>query len=224
MARLSPLLNGVCSIDLHRLSLTRLRSITLVLPWADPLPDSLVLSGAAPSIEYSPVRDLRPLVRKRATTSNGCARYSRALTRSAVFRTFLTTSKGKASDAAFVAEAPKESAVGRVGEQPRAQRFAIHALLRYRAPDGEWQQGTIVNISESGVLFQTSQEAPSIRELEMRFSLPTGVAGEAAAQMECRGVVTRTVSLPGSAEATGIAARITKFHFVRANTSGLKEV
>ena len=71
---------------------------------------------------------------------------------------------------------------GRFGEQPRAQRFKIHTALRYRPAggEGEWQQGTMVNISESGVLFRTNQEVPTIREIEMRFRLPTVMAGETA--------------------------------------------
>lgn len=117
--------------------------------------------------------------------------------------------------------------MGRFGEQPRAQRFAIHTPLRYRAAGGEWREGTMVNISESGVLFQTDQGVPSISEIEMQFSLPTGVAGKAAAQVACRGVIARTVSSPGSAEPTGLAARIAKFQFVRAvgaNAHGLIEI
>jgi hypothetical protein len=74
----------------------------------------------------------------------------------------------------------------------------------------------MVNISESGVLFRIDQKVPSIKEIEMEFSLPADVAGEVAAQVACRGVIIRTVSWPGSAEPTGLAARITKFQFVRA--------
>jgi hypothetical protein len=133
--------------------------------------------------------------------------------RSVVFRTLLTASKVKASDGAFVSEAPKEPAVGRLSEQPRAQRFTIHTLLRYRATGGEWQEGTMVNISESGVLFQTEQGVPASRDIEMSFSLPTGITGESAAQVACRGVITRTVSPPR--EPAVVAARFAKFSFVR---------
>ena len=72
-----------------------------------------------------------------------------------------------------------------------------------------------VNISEPGVLFRTDQKAPAIHEIEMRFRLPAGVVGEGAAQVACRGVITRTVSFPGSAEPTGLAVRIGRLHFER---------
>jgi PilZ domain len=130
-----------------------------------------------------------------------------------VLRTLLSASRPKAANPALVSEVHKEPGARRFGEQRRAQRFAILTPLRYRAPDGEWQEGMIVNISESGVLFQTDQPAPSYREIEMRFSLPTGVAGETAAQVTCRGRIARVVSqleMPAA-----VAARIAKFHFAR---------
>lgn len=82
----------------------------------------------------------------------------------------------------------------------------------------------MVNISESGVLFRTDQGVPSIREIEMRFSLPTGVAGEAAAQVACRGVITRAAAQLG--EPMAVAARITKFHFgrLRRAAGGSREI
>lgn len=102
------------------------------------------------------------------------------------------------------------------GERQRAQRFAIHTPLRYRmAGEGEWGQGMIVNISESGVLFRTGQRVGTNPGVEMRFSLSTGISGEAAVQVVCRGVIARTVSETGSTAVTAQAARITKFHFVR---------
>ncbi|HEY6273350.1 MAG TPA: PilZ domain-containing protein [Terriglobales bacterium] len=102
------------------------------------------------------------------------------------------------------------------GERQRAQRFRIQTLLRYRRTgEGEWRQGTIVNISESGVLFETDHSAWPNTAVEMMFSLCTGISGELAAQVVCHGLIARAVSEPGSARVTALAARITKFHFVR---------
>ena len=99
-------------------------------------------------------------------------------------------------------------------ERGRAQRFTIHAPLRYRAAgDGNWRDGMIVNISKSGVLFQIDQGVPPHREIEMRFSLPTGMAGESAAHITCRCEVARTISHPGTGMPMALAARIIKFHF-----------
>lgn len=102
----------------------------------------------------------------------------------------------------------------RFEERLRAHRFTIHAPLSYRTTgDREWHEGTMVNISESGVLFQTYQEMPLNREIEMRFSLSTGVAGKPTAQVACRCEVARAISDPGNGMPMALAARIIKFYF-----------
>lgn len=101
-------------------------------------------------------------------------------------------------------------------ERLRAQRFAIQTGMRYRrVGEGEWRQGTMVNISESGVLFKTDHAAWPKTAVEMRFSLCTGISSELPARVVCRGLIARAVSEPGSARVTALAARITKFQFVR---------
>ena len=105
-------------------------------------------------------------------------------------------------------------------EQPRAQRFAIQTALHYRrVGEAEWRQGTMVNISESGVLFETDHAAWPNSAVEMRFSLGTGNSGGWAAQVVCYGAIVRAISKPGSARVSALAARITKFHFVRSGRS-----
>jgi PilZ domain len=101
-------------------------------------------------------------------------------------------------------------------EQQRAQRFAIHTVLRYRkVGEAEWRQGTVVNISESGVLFETDHAAWPKTAVEMRFSLGLGLSGRLAAQVVCYGLIVRSVTEAASVRVTALAARITKFHFVR---------
>ncbi|MGH9431024.1 MAG: PilZ domain-containing protein [Terriglobia bacterium] len=117
---------------------------------------------------------------------------------------------------------PEEQAVRRfsVGERQRAQRFRIHAPLRYRtAGEGEWRAGMMVNISESGVLFQADHRLGSNPKMETRFSLSTGTSGEAVVQVVCRGVIARTVTGPESTRMTALAMRITKFQFLRPGTA-----
>jgi hypothetical protein len=88
--------------------------------------------------------------------------------------------------------------------------------LRYRRlGEGEWRQGMMVNISEAGVLFKAAHSAWPNTEVEMRFGLRFGISEELAAQVVCHGLIARTVSEPGSARVAAVAARITKFHFVR---------
>lgn len=101
-------------------------------------------------------------------------------------------------------------------EQQRAHRFAIQTALHYRrVGEAEWRQGTMMNISESGVLFETDRAAWPNSPVEMRFSLGTGNSGGWAAQVVCYGVISRAISEPGSTRVSALAARITKFHFVR---------
>jgi len=126
----------------------------------------------------------------------------------------LSASGASASDPGLSPEADKEPAVRQLssGDQQRAQRYPIQTRLRYRTTgNGEWHEGRTVNISESGVLFQTDHLAWSNTKVEMVFSLPT----EPVAQVACRGVIARTVSEPGSPLPTALAARITKFRLAR---------
>jgi PilZ domain len=113
----------------------------------------------------------------------------------------------------------------KAGERQRAQRFPIQTALRYRrVGEGEWRQGTMINISESGVLFETDHSAWPNTALEIRFNLCLGVSGEVAAHVVCQGLIARVVSEPGGARATALAVRITKFDFVRPGQAPLAEM
>jgi hypothetical protein len=102
------------------------------------------------------------------------------------------------------------------GERQRAKRFPIQTVLSYRRMgEAEWRQGMMVNISESGVLFETDHSAWPKTALEMRFSLGLGLSGRLAAQVVCYGLIVRAITEPVSARVTALAVRITKFHFVR---------
>jgi len=81
--------------------------------------------------------------------------------------------------------------------------------------EGEWRQGMMVNISKSGLLFETDYAGWLNTAVEMRFSLGPGTSGGLAAQVVCYGWIARAVTEPGSARVTALAVRITKFHFVR---------
>jgi hypothetical protein len=102
------------------------------------------------------------------------------------------------------------------GGRKRAQRFAIQTALYYRkVGEEEWRQATMVNISESGVLFETAHAGWPKTAVEMRFSLGLGSEGASAAQAVCQGLIARAITEPGSARVKALAAKITKFHFVR---------
>jgi PilZ domain len=115
-----------------------------------------------------------------------------------------------------------EPAMRRLTERQRAQRFPIQAVLSYRrVGEAEWRQGMMVNISESGVLFETDHSAWPKTAVEMRFSLGLGLSATLAAQVVCYGFIVRAITEPVSARVKALAARITKFHFVRPRQSAV---
>jgi len=73
----------------------------------------------------------------------------------------------------------------------------------------------MVNISESGVLFETDQSAWPNTAVEMRFSLGLESAGGWAARVVCQGLIARAITEAGGVRVRALAAKITKFHFVR---------
>ena len=102
------------------------------------------------------------------------------------------------------------------GEKTRAQRFELQIPLRYRAGgEVDWHRGTTRNISRSGVLFHGEDwaEPRSHLELNLRFPRENGV--ERAAELACRGTVTR--SERGGIEEAGhlIAISISHYRLVR---------
>jgi hypothetical protein len=102
------------------------------------------------------------------------------------------------------------------GKRERAKRFPIRTLLCYRRVGEEgWRHATMVNISESGVLFETDHAAWPKTAVEMKFSLGLGSPGASAAQVVCQGLIARAITEAGSAKVKALAARITKFHFLR---------
>jgi hypothetical protein len=123
-----------------------------------------------------------------------------------------------ADDRRLVSGNQPESAMPRfsAAERKRAQRFPIQTVLRYRrVGGGEWRQGTMVNISESGVLFETDHRVWPNTAVEMRFNLGLGRPSAWAAQVVCQGLIARAITEPGSTRVKALAAKITKFHFVR---------
>ena len=102
-----------------------------------------------------------------------------------------------------------------VGDKARAQRFELQIPLRYRAGDeDDWHRGTTRNISRSGVLFQGEDCAEPRTSLEMTLQLPKETGVERAAEVVCRGTVTRSERC-GSEGGPLIAFRISHYRLVR---------
>ena len=102
------------------------------------------------------------------------------------------------------------------GEKTRAQRFELQIPLRYRAgSEGDWHRGTTRNISRSGVLFQAENWAERHTPLEMTLLLPKESGVERAAEVVCRGTVTRSERREREDGGSLIAIRISHYRLVR---------
>lgn len=92
----------------------------------------------------------------------------------------------------------------------RHTRFQVRTRLCYRIlGEREWREGTTVNISKSGVLFEAEEPVNLGTRIEMRFSLPVQTRNEPGTTVTCRGVIVRS---PGYAM---VAARISSSRLVR---------
>ena len=100
---------------------------------------------------------------------------------------------------------------------PRARRFNVTINLQYRRKGSEvWFDGTITNLSQSGVLFSASPEPhlPRHAALEMLFEMPREISGQPHSRVICDAYVVRAASPehPNSP----IAASILEYRFLHA--------
>jgi PilZ domain len=99
---------------------------------------------------------------------------------------------------------------------PRARRYGIATSIRYHVGGANvWREGTIENISISGVLLCAEQALEVNTPIEMRFVLPVELQGENAAEVICRGVVVRTAQTEEPEETVKVAVRIVSSRFLR---------
>jgi hypothetical protein len=100
---------------------------------------------------------------------------------------------------------------------PRARRYGIDTSIRYRVGGANgWREGTLQNISITGVLLCTDQPLEVDTTIEMRFVLPVELLnGESAAEVLCRGVIVRSCPAEGTEDAVRVAAKIVSSRFLR---------
>jgi hypothetical protein len=98
----------------------------------------------------------------------------------------------------------------------RAQRFEVPMRLLWRIKgEVEWSEAISVNASRSGVLFQTSGQAPVGTEVEMIFALAWETAPWVdVADVRCAGRVARQCLV---GQSTAIAATIDRYMFLSAS-------
>jgi hypothetical protein len=97
---------------------------------------------------------------------------------------------------------------------PRATRYPIQMPVRFRERgQAEWQEGTTVNISRTGVIFQSRIDLPPKALIEMQIMLPH-IIGEPTANVLCWGPVVRTdASLTEKRGQPALAAAILRYRF-----------
>ena len=75
---------------------------------------------------------------------------------------------------------------------PRARRLKLDSALRYRVNStSTWYEGTMENLSQTGVLFHGPQELPVNALVEMVFEMPEEISGQKNRNVLCQGRVIR---------------------------------
>jgi len=105
---------------------------------------------------------------------------------------------------------------------PRARRLKLDVELRYRVNStSTWYEGTIENLSQTGLLFQGPQPLPVNALIEMVFEMPEEISGQKNRNVVCQGRVIRSrdkqakEKQESEAESTGLlAASIVDYKFI----------
>jgi PilZ domain len=98
---------------------------------------------------------------------------------------------------------------------PRARRLKLNLPLRYRVKNlSLWSEGTIENISQSGVLFRGATALPVNALVEMVFEMPEEISGQKNSNVLCQGRIIRSKEANDSNEGSGLAASILDYKFL----------
>ncbi len=95
---------------------------------------------------------------------------------------------------------------------PRARRLTLQTPIRYRPKGlGTWHDGTVENLSQSGVLLFGPQQLPENTLVEME-----EISGQKNSAVLCQGRIIRRKEVSDS-ESVGLAASILDYKFLRQN-------
>lgn len=98
----------------------------------------------------------------------------------------------------------------------RAQRFAVKMPICYRPKNAkDWQEGTTVNVSASGVLFRAAHVLTTPGGLHLTLCLPIVIPGEPGAEIRGQGTIIREVRGAAAAETPLFALSIERYRIVR---------
>ena len=98
---------------------------------------------------------------------------------------------------------------------PRARRIRLDAPVRYRVKNlGTWSEGTIQNLSQSGVLLLGTQQFPENTLVEMVFEMPEEISGQKNSKVLCQGRITRMKKVHEKTGQHEFAASILDYKFI----------
>ena len=94
---------------------------------------------------------------------------------------------------------------------PRARRLTLQTPVRYRPKGlGTWHEGTVENLSQSGVLLYGPQQLPDNTLVEMVFEMPEEISGQKNSTVLCQGRIIRRKDVrdPENGRTRGIDSRL----------------
>jgi hypothetical protein len=98
---------------------------------------------------------------------------------------------------------------------PRARRIKLEIPIRYRInKTSSWYEGTIENISQSGLLFLGPQRLPVNALIEVVFCMPKEISGHKDSNVVCQGRVLRAKALSETDDKFTLAASIIDYKFI----------
>jgi hypothetical protein len=101
---------------------------------------------------------------------------------------------------------------------PRARRLKLDIPARFRVKNlSTWYEGTIENISQSGVLIHGPEGPPMNALVEMVFEMPEEISGQKNSSVLCQGRITRAKETRNSEDGILLAATILDYKFLHQN-------
>ena len=109
---------------------------------------------------------------------------------------------------------------------PRARRLKVSLPMRYRGKNlSTWYEGSIQNISQSGLMFSGPQQMPANALIEMIFEMPEEISGQKNSSVLCQGRVVRakeggkaTAEDGAEVESFNLAASVLDYKFLHPRT------
>jgi hypothetical protein len=101
---------------------------------------------------------------------------------------------------------------------PRARRLKVQGPMRYRVKNlGQWFEGTIENLSQSGLLFYGPQHFPVNALVEMVFEMPEEISGQRNSSVLCDARIIRASRSAKDEEEPASAAVILGYKFIHSS-------